>query len=428
MWSSANINWGKKHYQSIIKSDGRGYYAHLPALFIYNDLNFQFFDSLDGRKYYDENLYYEYRSIIDGDTVNKYYAGTAIPMMPFFLMAHGLSRMSETQPSDGYSKYYQISINIAAIVFLALTLWVMIMILRMHSVRESIIALSIPLIVFGTNWFYYVVAEPAMSHPYSVFFISLLALMSMKWNREVEEKKRTGYLLLFALTLGLITVIRPLNGISGLFLLVFSKDPEDFWTKLRSMLMKPRVILTAVVLFVLPLTFQFSIYKVQTGNWWVYSYGEEGFDFLHPQIINILFSYKKGLFLYTPLLLIALFGMRQLWLRNKWESALIAGYLILITYLFASWWNWQYGGSFSSRVYLDYFVLFIIPLGLFLNELKRRLFKWVTIAVVVLLALFCQFQTYQYRYGVIHWEDMNKETYWDAFLNIDFITEKKAFP
>ena len=43
IWVSSNINWGEGKPHTIIKADGKGYYAHLPALFIFQDMNFGFF-------------------------------------------------------------------------------------------------------------------------------------------------------------------------------------------------------------------------------------------------------------------------------------------------------------------------------------------------------------------------------------------------
>jgi hypothetical protein len=36
-----------------------------------------------------------------------------------------------------------------------------------------------------------------------------------------------------------------------------------------------------------------------------------------------------------------------------------------------------------------------------------------------LLMFVCQIQTYQYRYGEIHWSEMTKDRYWNVFLRID---------
>jgi len=43
---SLNINSGKDYSSGMIMSDGKGYYAWLPAIFIYHDLHFHFFDQI----------------------------------------------------------------------------------------------------------------------------------------------------------------------------------------------------------------------------------------------------------------------------------------------------------------------------------------------------------------------------------------------
>lgn len=85
---SSNFNWGNKHWKGIVEADGKGYYAYLPAIFIYKDLNFGFFDEIEKEKYYNKNLYYDYRADTNGKTINKYYCGTALAELPFFLIAH----------------------------------------------------------------------------------------------------------------------------------------------------------------------------------------------------------------------------------------------------------------------------------------------------------------------------------------------------
>jgi hypothetical protein len=111
---SSNLNWEKEDWKGIIESDGKGYYAYLPAIFIYQDLNFGFFESIEEDKYYDENLYYDYRSHANGQVIDKYYCGTALLESPFFLIAHLFSYLLDYE-LDGYSILYPISINISAI-------------------------------------------------------------------------------------------------------------------------------------------------------------------------------------------------------------------------------------------------------------------------------------------------------------------------
>ncbi|HOT89793.1 MAG TPA: hypothetical protein PL028_09660, partial [Bacteroidales bacterium] len=151
----------------------------------------------------------------------------------------------------------------------------------------------------------------------------------------------------------------------------------------------------------------------------VYSYGDEGFNFMSPQIFNILFSYKKGLFLYTPILLLSLTGAYFLWKNARFEFYSFFGFFFLITYILSSWWCWYYGGSFSSRVYVEYIAVFMILLGTLIERVNRKWIRNMFISSIIALIVICQIQTYQYRYYLIHWSEMTKEKYWDVFMKIE---------
>jgi hypothetical protein len=170
---------------------------------------------------------------------------------------------------------------------------------------------------------------------------------------------------------------------------------------------------------VLILSIQPVIYKISTGDYWVYSYGAETFDFIHPHIIDILFSYKKGLFLYSPLLLLALSGGYVLWKKSRFEFFTLFSFLFILTYFLSSWWNWWYGGSFSSRVYLEYIPFFAILLGLSLKSIQNKFLLTGFKTLIVVFIVVCQIQTFQYRYYQIHWENMTREKYWNVFLRVD---------
>ena len=104
---TTNINWGKNDWKGALESDAKGYYAYLPAVFIYQDLNFSFLEEVE-KKYDQKHLYYEYRSNAHGVLINKYYAGVAVMQLPFFVGAHGLTLISGGD-TDGYSKYYMLA-------------------------------------------------------------------------------------------------------------------------------------------------------------------------------------------------------------------------------------------------------------------------------------------------------------------------------
>lgn len=413
IWSAANLMWGGEHHQGIIKADGKGYYAHLPAIFIHHDVEFGFYDSLENGKYYNPNYAYEYRKHLNGHTYNKYYCGTAIPMAPFFFGAH-IYALNSDYPADGYSKPYNVSISIAAIFYLLASLWLIVLILKEFKIKNSVIAWVIPIIVFGTNWYYYVVVEPSVSHVYTVCLTSLLVLLGLRWGRTGRVN-----LIVIGLLIGLIILVRPVNGLVLALFPFFFPSGKAFLQDMGKAFSNYKQLIPAILLGLMVVGLQLVLYKFQTGEFLVYSYEEEGFNFADPQIFNVLFSYKKGLFVYTPITLIALFGLFPMAGKNFWQTLTLLLFFVLFTYIISSWWNWYYGGSFSSRVYLDIMWLFALLLGVLLDSINAKWLKTGLITVLIILVLFCQMQTYQYRRMLIHWDGLDKDRYWELFLNFD---------
>ncbi len=411
---SSNLNWGKDSWQKIIAADGKGYYAYLPATFIYKDLNFTFFDSIEKQKYYNPNSYYDYRSNSNGIIINKYYCGTAITEAPFFFMAHFITKLSNGD-ADGFSKWYSIFVNVAALFYLLIGLVYLRKSLYFFNKNEWQVSLILFAAVFGTNLFYYSVVEPSMSHVYSFAFISMFLFYAFQLFRSFQKK----YLLILGLLLGIIFLIRPVNLIV-IFALPFVAGSLPELKKGLASLWKEKVYSFFVILiFFAIISIQFIIYKISTGSFLVYAYGGEGFKFLSPHFIDILFSYKKGLFLYTPLYLFSFLGLYFLYKKSSFSAWTWLAFFIIITYVFSSWWMWFYGGSFSGRIYVEFIPMFMFLLAIFLNGLKNKAWKIFAFSTVILLVIVCQIQTYQYRYYDIHWSDMTKEKYWDVFLRID---------
>lgn len=418
---SININWHKDHWKGILEADGKGYYAYLPATFIYHDLNFGFFDEIEKEKYYHKNLYYDYRYSYNGSMTNKYFVGTSITMLPFFLIGHVATLLTD-QPADGYSKWYQILINIAAIFYLCLACVYMKKLLRMYDIGLRNISFVLITMVFGTNIFYYTVGEPSMSHIYSFPLITMFIYFAKRYFTTY----RMSTTLILALLLGLITLIRPVNSLIILIIPFVAGGMAEMKSGVLKFVGSSRHLVTGVALVAAIIFIQPLVYKIQTGEFFVYSYGAEGFNFLDPHILDILFSYKKGLFLYTPLVFIALLGLKSLYRKGKFEFYSLLFFLSFLTYILSSWSSWWYGGSFSSRAYLEFLSLFAILLGLALENFSRKSFKRIYLSLAVLFVVLCQIQTFQYRYYFIHWSEMNKEKYWDVFLRVDLLRQPKG--
>src|ERR1043166_8517789 len=105
-------------YDKTIMVDGFGYYAYLPATYIYHDYSYKFFDEIYS-KYYCPGFSPPTKYFVnqfDGLKINKYYPGVSLLWLPFFLIAHLLAGWFHL-PADGYSDIYQYAIGIAGLFY-----------------------------------------------------------------------------------------------------------------------------------------------------------------------------------------------------------------------------------------------------------------------------------------------------------------------
>jgi hypothetical protein len=253
-----------------------------------------------------------------------------------------------------------------------------------------------------------------MSHVYSFFLISGFALQ-MKKLKEVGDLRPYFFL---AILLGLIFSCRAINILIVLSIPFLLTDIKTLKNQFQHIFLNRKRLGICIVGFLIGSAPIWIYYYSEAGSLWVYSYPGEHFDFSNPQIINYLFSYKKGFFLYTPIALLSMLGFFVLWKTSPYQFYSLFLFLLVLIYVFSSWWSWWYGGSFSSRVMIDYLVFYAILIGYLMQGLSQRIKRFVIIPVLVVLTLFCQVQIYQYRYELIHYEDTTKKMYWDNFLKI----------
>ncbi len=162
-------------------------------------------------------------------------------------------------------------------------------------------------------------------------------------------------------------------------------------------------------------------WKHVAGIYFYNGYGDEqGFFFFHnPQLLNNLFSYRKGWLVYTPIILLAFIGFGLLWRRKRGIVLTILVFSLINIYIISSWWSWWYGGGFGLRAYIESYTLYALGFGAFAQWLFSKRFlllKIPTFMIVLALIAFSYFQTRQYYYGSIHYVGMNKEAYCISFF------------
>lgn len=322
-------------YMSAISSDGRGYYMYLPNIFINKNIASQKPDDL---------------YILEHGTrgVNKYYVGTAIAMSPFFVLAYMRASVLGVV-NDGYSAPFHKAISFAGLFYLVIGLFFLIKLLKLYHIQDWIISFIVFVIVFGTNLLTYAVIHPSMSHIYSWCFITAFLYFSKKTIITLHSKD----LYIAILLLGIIVIIRPLN---GLILLVIPFLSGSFFQfkKFLSFILSFKIIAICSIILFLTLFIQSFIWYIQSGCFFLHAYQDEGFYFLSPQIWNVLFSFRKGLFIYTPILIFAIPAFILFLKKNRFAFFTLLFFLLILVYFISSWWNWYYGPSFGQRPFVEF--------------------------------------------------------------------------
>jgi len=406
-------------WKLIISSDGLGYYAYLPALLIDHDVTYNKVTERE-KKILGYNRYEPGYLVKSGNrVVNKYFAGEALLLLPFFLLATFFSWTGGIEIS-GYSFFFQLFTGLGALFYLFLGLCYLKKILQHFRIQSILSAIIIVTILLGTNLFYYSMWQPCMSHGYSFF-----AINGFLWYccRAIQSP-RLKYITFAGLFLGLTVLIRPTNGIVIILLPFLFNKGEEARTLAGFLQKRKSAVILFLAAFTLVVSIQFILWHIQTGHWFIWSYKDEGFLFGHPQIRNVLFSYRKGLFIYTPLIFLALLGCLWLVFRNLTRFFSVGLFIILSTYIIASWWNWYYGDSFGARVFIDYYGIYALLLAILLSHKET---KTGTTLVILLLFPFVALnllQTWQFTHYIIHPYSMNKAKFQYVFLKTDSVYQK----
>lgn len=409
-------NSQRKKTDQIIRSDAKGYYAYLPALFIYDDPSCDSFINTYEKKYYDSKSFVDFRKEAYGHSVLKYYSGVALLLLPFFLLAHILAHIFGWT-ADGYSFIYQVTMALAALVYLYLGSKALFSLFYKSSGKGLLSFLVVFFLVFGTNLYYYSIREPVMSHVFSFAMVGIFGYGL--YNIFIEHKRNWIALTFFAF--GIIVFIRPVDIILIGLVPFIAGSRERLMEGLRFIWSQKTVFYTGCVLAVIPMLIQCSLWYWECGHLLVYTYGGENFIFSQPQMLRILFSVRKGWFFWTPIAFIGVIGL-ICWFSKEIFRPLIAILILLTaTYILSSWWQWYYGYSFGSRPYIDFLIFPGFGLLHLFAIKKRLLFQAGLIGACFVFTGLNLFQTYQYQNFILKWDKMSWTDYRRVFLKKDRI-------
>lgn len=394
--------------------DSFGYHLYLPATVIHHDPLLKDLGWVDqARKDHDASgTLYQISTLEDGSHVDKYTMGLAVLWSPWFMAGHAIAKATG-QPQDGYSPPYDLAVRIGVWCYLLLGMMALRAVLR-ERFGDRVAAIALLLLFAATNLIDQATLSTAMPH---ITLFSLYAGMlwaTLRW----AARRRVGWALILAVLMGLAMLVRPSEGVCVLLPFLWRGEKEVAGPFIRAWRLRRQWLSIIVVMFLVGLP-QFIYWKAATGHWFLDTYNNagEGFDLFSPHTWPFLFSFRKGWYIYTPLMLLATAGIPLL--RKYWHEAFqpVLVFFILNLYLVSSWTNWWYADSFGSRAMVGSYAVMALPLAAVLQWAGdgASVRRWAAGLVITVLTALNLFQYWQYGQGIIHSSRMTMAAYGSTF-------------
>ncbi len=371
--------WKKAYSEAAISWDVSGYYHYLPAIFIYKDLRQQTWMNEINQKYLPSPAFDQaFVHAPTGHKVNKYPIGQSIMFTPFFLGGHVYAKLTDKYPADGYSRPYQIAIWLGGLLVSILGLVLLRHLLKAYF-NDRLVGWTILTLGIGTHWMEYASVTNGMTHTWLFTLLCVLIISSIRFHQKKDWISVTG----IGISLGLAILIRPTEIIWMLIPLLWGIT--SIQERVSFIQQHWRKCLMAIVIALSIMCIQPIYWHHVSGEWFLYSYGDQNFQWLQPKIWRGLLGVNVGWFIYTPIMVIAMLGWYRLYksFPSLFWPTFITG--ILAVYITLSWPHWETGGGLGQRNLIQVYPLFAFPLILVLSWFNtdnlRRILWWIILCV-----------------------------------------------
>lgn len=389
--------WQKPNTEATLAWDVSGYYWYLPAIFIYQDVKEQKWAGRILEKYGPSGRELQQAFLHpSGHYVMKYSAGMAVMYFPFFIVAHLLAGPLG-YPADGFSAPYQFAIQTGGLLVAILGLWLLQLFL-LKFFKRSTVHICLLLLVIGTNYLNYAAIDVGM--PHSWLFTLYVVFLWLTWL--FHKKPGWGYAFALGAVYGLMVLTRPTEIITALIPLLWGVESfsaaafRKKWLFLSSHI---KYIFMMACCAALVFSLQLCYWKYASGEWIVYSYQQQGFDWKNPHFRSYLISVRNGWLAYNPLMLFALLGFIPLWKYHKTFRIAALVFFLLFLYIVCSWEFYWYGGRFMVQSY----PVLCLALAAFIEWISRRMVTKILFIPVFLAAAYIGLWTnIQYHHGDLY--------------------------
>jgi hypothetical protein len=397
--------WDKEGGEATLSWDASGYYMYLPAIFIYNDIKKCHFKDSILQKYHPtpdfQQAFFHEKS---GNYVMKYSSGLALISLPFFAIGHFWASSSAIYPPDGFSYPYQISIGVGLFLLSLIGLYFLRLVL-LTFYKDKTVAILLLVYVIGTNYINYAAVDQAMAHSTLFTIYALLLWVTIRFYETFQWK----YAIFIGLLTGLATLIRPTELISVLLPIFWGITSWNSVSERVAFIIRhSSKFLVAALLFSIVLSIQPIYWKYATGEWIVYSYGEQGFSWFKPHIYDYILSFRSGWLRFTPMMVLPFVGL-WVFYKNKINLIPVVGFILVSFYIVTAWDIWDYGG----RAMVQYYPILAFPFAALIEVAgKKKWSQFILYPGLVLLAYLNVWWVYHAHSGQVQALELSRAYYW----------------
>jgi hypothetical protein len=349
-------------------ADTVGYYAWVRSAVIDRTLDvkntFYHYSNEFGETHRERDLK---RKTATGYAYNQWAAGSSVLWAPGFLIAHAAVKTAgafgASIPADGFSWPYPLAAGLSTALFGLLALGLTYSIARRLTDRFCA-GLAVIVVWLATPMVFYMYSHPLMSHVNDAFVNALFVYVW--WKTRDSHSMKAG--LARGLVAGLATWVRTQDAV--LIVILGMETFADLLIAFRNKSsLKPaffRGLSTLAGFFVLfaPLLI---FWRVLFGSWLMNTYtvtqGSYSLDWHRPHVLDVLFSSNRGLFIWAPITLPSLIGLRWLFKENARLAMMLAGMFAAQLYVVSSWFGWSGNVSFGPRLWVAQTVIFALGLA-----------------------------------------------------------------
>jgi hypothetical protein len=348
-----------------LQSDGFYYFAYLRSMAFDGDVDF----TNDYRMLGLGDKTYLFQPTRTGHAQSAWTIGPAIVWSPFFAVGHlvaGRLRAGGADVSlDGTSFPYRQAVCVAGLFYGLLGSWFAYRLTRLFF-PSGLAAAAVLLTVLGSFMPWYLVKEPSMTHA-----PSMAAVAGFLWAWAATRDRRTlaGWALL-GLAAGFMALIRWQNalfallpGLDALQAMVRSARSGDT-RGLRAAIGGSALFLVCALIAFLP---QMLAWKSIYGSFVARSPVGPEIRWAHPQLLDILFSARTGLFSTSPMLYLAALGLAAFSVARPAIGLPAVAAVCAMIYFNACIQDWWGSAGFGGRRFDGTIPLFALGLAAFID-------------------------------------------------------------